>query len=179
MDIYEKIELLGGMQLLPSPNARRPTLSELTEFATSAGVALPNTYKNFVLRFGCCGFKKWIVFPLIGAKGHSVPVERHLTLFAGGGESDLGLVWFWRTYRDRMPRTMVPIAEAGGGDLVCIGVSEQNGGQTYFWDHHNEWDEEGYLDGGKPVPDNLEYQNVTLVANSFEEFILSMRATEP
>jgi hypothetical protein len=71
-----------------------------------------------------------------------------------------------------MPHTIIPIASDGGGDQICLGVSGSERGQVYYWDHHNEWDEEDYEeDWGEPMPPEEKFSNLTLVAGSFEEFL--------
>ncbi|WP_416150187.1 SMI1/KNR4 family protein [Salipaludibacillus sp. HK11] len=53
----------------------------------------------------------------------------------------------------------MPIADADGGDLICIGLKDKYRGKIYYWYHENETTDE----------DGKEYYY--LIANSFEEFI--------
>jgi hypothetical protein len=74
----------------------------------------------------------------------------------------------YETFLDRIPKELIPIACDPGGNQICLGVREgKYYGKIYFWNHENEaaiWD----------LPDDVEtpwWDNVYLVANSFEEFI--------
>jgi hypothetical protein len=82
------------------------------------------------------------------------------------------------TYRPRMPEHFLPIADSGGGDQIAIMVGGDKSGSVFFWDHHAEWDEEDYLEDGLPEPPDLKWQNVTLIAPSFEDLLkrLSIRS---
>ena len=69
---------------------------------------------------------------------------------------------------DRVPENFLPIAREALGNLILLSVKNADRGKIYFWDHEMEAD-----DG--EVPD---YSNLTLIANSFEEFIASLRDEE-
>jgi hypothetical protein len=77
-----------------------------------------------------------------------------------------------------MPDTMIPIADDGGGNQICLGIKGKERGKVYYWDHHNEWDEQDYLeDYGEPMPPEVKFQNVYLIAKSFEDFIQRLEKT--
>jgi hypothetical protein len=56
---------------------------------------------------------------------------------------------------------------------VCLGIAGAESGNIYYWDHQDErQDEEGYLaDFGEPKPSDALFQNVHLIAHSFEDFL--------
>ena len=73
---------------------------------------------------------------------------------------------------------MIPIADDGGGHQICVGIKGKECGKVYYWDHHNEWDEQDYLeDYGEPMPSDVKFQNVYLIAESFEDFIRRLQKT--
>ena len=61
------------------------------------------------------------------------------------------------------------IAEAPGGNQICIAVTGEDKGKLFFWDHENERD----LDKNPN-----DFGNVYLIANSFEEFVESLFAED-
>jgi hypothetical protein len=68
----------------------------------------------------------------------------------------------------RFPDNFLPIAREICGNLILLSVKNADRGKIYFWDHEMEADE-------GEIPD---YSNLTLIANSFEEFIASLRDEE-
>ncbi|NWJ46824.1 MAG: SMI1/KNR4 family protein [Chloroflexi bacterium] len=69
-----------------------------------------------------------------------------------------------RTYEDRVPSNFLTIAADPGGNLICISFKGVDAGKVYYWDHEGELD--------KSSVDS--YENVYLIANTFEEFINSL-----
>lgn len=45
----------------------------------------------------------------------------------------------------RMPDGLVPIADAEGGNLVCVSVRSSDFGTVWFWDHESELVEESVV----------------------------------
>ena len=64
----------------------------------------------------------------------------------------------------RMPEELVPIAHDPGGNQICIAVAGPKTGAVYFWDHEEEADDD----------ETPGYDNVYLIANSFNEFLNSL-----
>lgn len=67
-------------------------------------------------------------------------------------------------YKDRYPKDMFPIASAGGGDMILIGICEHNEGKLFYWDHDFESDESG-VDY---------YDNIELIADDLDMFLKSL-----
>ncbi|MCY7948835.1 SMI1/KNR4 family protein [Bacillus atrophaeus] len=59
------------------------------------------------------------------------------------------------TYSDRFPRNIIPIASSAGGNEICIDIENE---KILFWDHELSHPDKDFF----------------LIANSFEEFILSL-----
>lgn len=57
-------------------------------------------------------------------------------------------------YKDILPNNLFPIADVAGGDLICLGKSEDKKNKVYLWKHDK----------------NVE--NILLLANSFYDFIM-------
>ncbi|WP_052339366.1 SMI1/KNR4 family protein [Gorillibacterium massiliense] len=43
-----------------------------------------------------------------------------------------------KQYYDRIPSSLIPIADDGKGNLICIGVKDGRNEKIYFWYHENE-----------------------------------------
>ena len=77
-----------------------------------------------------------------------------------------------------MPEGFLPIGDDGGGDQIFMLVAGEKAGRVYYWDHNSEWDEEDYTEDGLPVPPDLKWQNVTMIAESFEDFLMRLSLWE-
>jgi hypothetical protein len=66
-------------------------------------------------------------------------------------------------YASRIPKTMIPIASAGGGDLVLIPLGDSNNCKIYYWSHDFESDEDG----------SNYYENIELIADSLNDLLTS------
>lgn len=63
----------------------------------------------------------------------------------------------------RYPTNLLPIGDDVCGNRILLSVQGSDRGKVYFWDHESEVDE-----GEKP-----NYSNVTLISDSFTDFIQS------
>ena len=55
-----------------------------------------------------------------------------------------------RTYHDRVPRWLLPVARDEYGNLYAISLRDSDSGSVWFWDHEREADE-----GEPPTEDNI------------------------
>ena len=132
------------------------------------GATLPADYASFLVEYGGSGFDGeagHVVFPILedcpaGEKGR-------LNVFFGIIPGDgYDIIDNYLAYKGRMPFNLLPIANTEG-DAICLAIYGEDEGKVYFWDH----EEEDVVDEGiEPSRDNL-----YLVANSFEEFIYSLK----
>ena len=67
---------------------------------------------------------------------------------------------------ERVPENTLPIANDSFGNLLLLSVKGKDRGKIYFWDHEMEADPD---QGEAPS-----YDNMTLIADSFTEFIDSL-----
>jgi len=67
-------------------------------------------------------------------------------------------------YKGRMPNNCIPIAEAEGGNLVCISLFNKTYGKIYFWDHETMDVEDG---------EKCEYsiESMPLIAGNFDDLL--------
>jgi hypothetical protein len=88
--------------------------------------------------------------------------------FCGVGRKEKAsdLVWLTRSYRDRLPPNVVPVAHAEGGNLICLDTSRGSElGSVYFWDH------------GEESADSLT-AGLHRIAADWVSFLAGIRATE-
>lgn len=80
------------------------------------------------------------------------------------------------TYREVLPKTIIPIGDDAGGNQFCLGLDGKDFGKVYFHNHGLGWhaDAEAYRERGDEVPESIRYQTVYEIASSFEQFILKM-----
>ena len=85
-------------------------------------------------------------------------------------------MWQLESFRERIPQELIPIAECSGNKL-CLAVRGDAINRVYYCDAATEpEDEEDYLkDYGHEMPREVKWQNIFLVADSFEEFLMSLR----
>jgi hypothetical protein len=167
-----QIAKLGGIRRFDSEEGSKN--EALEEFELLIGTKLPDAYRHFLLAYGMCRFYNSMIFGSI-SKIRNVnrgPFAHFYGLPGSTREEWETIVGKYNTYRGRMPDTIIPIAAAGNGDQICIGIDEREVGKIFYWDHENEWDEEDYLeDYGEPMPDEEKFRNVYLVAETFEDFV--------
>lgn len=124
-------------------------------------INLPKTYRDFLLKYngGKCGPNHFIFKESLG--GSSV------RYFFGLVENNsMNLMEEIKTYHKRIPGNMFPMGNDHCSNLVLLSVKGPDRGKIYFWDHEQEAD----TDRGE-APN---YSNLTLIADSFEEFIASL-----
>lgn len=124
------------------------------------GVDLPLEYKEFLLEYGGCFIKENFMYQPIEVTSVT-PEDGFDSIggFYGITNNSYNIELIIQTYKGILGSSVMPIADADGGDLICIGLKDKYRGKIYYWYHENETTDEG----GK------EYYY--LIANSFEEFI--------
>lgn len=146
------------------------TVDKLREAEQELGFSLPDNYKEFLFK---------------NNGGH--PIKDSCTLLESYTNNELnfesGIAWFFAIYdgeynnlvRDylfmkdwRIQPELLTIARDGLGNRFCLCIKGPNQGKVYFWFHENE----------NPEENNPWYQNISLVAHSFENFINSLHRFE-
>jgi len=167
-EIENKFPQLGGIVPYEAMSQE-----ELLAIKRDLGISLPDDYRAFLQEYGAAEFGELVQFrPIEGEAGP-------LSHFYGSMTGNQSLAKHIKTYTGRMPETMIPIADDGGGNQICLGIKGKEQGKVYYWDHHHEWDEEDYLEEhGKPMPPEVKFQNVHLIAESFEDFIQRLEKSQ-
>ncbi len=179
--IEENVQRLGGFNLKHAGPPVPMTEQEVAGLERSLGVRLPENYRRFLLTYEMETFNGYIDFETLAPPRPWLSQETgwHFVRFFGdASKRHYSIASNIDSHRDRMLETLIPIGTDGFGNHICLGIAGPERGKIYFWDHEDEWDEDEYILQGKPVPPDLKFQNVHLIANSFEEFLDQMYVVE-
>jgi hypothetical protein len=153
---------------IENPNRHGPTsLDEIHQFEARRGLVLPAEYKQFLLKSNG-GMPTHDCFVIPGFHGHGSSLNSFYGIHDDAPHHQLDRAL--KTYQDRVPDDLIPIAYDAGGNVICIGWTGERLGKIYFWDHEDEIDEEGCF--------RQDYRNVFLVANSLQEFLDNLMTYE-
>jgi cell wall assembly regulator SMI1 len=137
------------------------TIAEIIEVESEIGLVLPEDYRNFLMLHNG-GNPDPSLFPLTGDPLNPYGILRRLYCICPG--DPLNLIDNYFLTKDRLPNGILPIGEDSFGNLICIGLLQNNFGKIFFWDHEEEI--------------NQINKNIYFVANSFTE-LLNMLVREP
>ena len=145
----------------PTPNLINENIVKVLE--TYFAFKLPKDYRKFLLETnGGNPTKRYFL-----KKGTNELGE--IRYFLGIiPEYSKGLLEKKAMFDGRIPSNTLTIGSNSGGNLILLSVKGPDYGKVYYWDHN--WEAE---DGQTP-----DYSNLTLIADSFEEFINSLKSEE-
>ncbi|MCL1994171.1 MAG: SMI1/KNR4 family protein [Spirochaetes bacterium] len=168
-ELKQVIRTFGGFfEYLPSSKKGVKKIEKI--FQTE----LPEDYKTFLLEYGYALPNEKVV-KMPPAKNSSLSVLKVLYCFYGAGLkpdldfapmvgfdcSDVDSLCIMEEYRDNLPENFLPI----GGDYsnITIGIilSRENFGHICLWDFFE-------------TPDNAEYEELPLLAESFYDFLTKL-----
>jgi SMI1 / KNR4 family (SUKH-1) len=137
------------------------TREQVSQVQRELGYDLPEPYAAFLqTRNG--GSPELNVSGLAEAQRWGVGVRE----FFGIDQSpDLDLLEQRRFHEDRVPEDLLPVADAEGGNLICLALTGEHRGAVFFWDH--EWESEEDESPG--------YENVHRIAPDFDALIASLQ----
>ena len=127
-------------------------------------VNLPEDYKVFLkTNNGGCPDPQF--FPIEGFENN--PLGQVQVFFRIDGPiKSSRLDWNYQVMAGRIPENLFPIACEDGGSLICLSLAGPDRGAVYYWDYYGEH---------KPPS----YDNVYLIAGSFEGFLDSLHSYDP
>ena len=137
------------------------TVAALSGFESSRNLKLPISYKQFLLTING-GIPDDIVYPIYGMINNKYG---GIQVFFGMGTLPPmpSIETIYDTYAGAIPKDIIPMADNGGGDYVCIDL--RNGYErVVFWDKRPFWGT------GKWRETDLYH-----VADSFAGFLTSLR----
>lgn len=172
------IRAIGGGDIMPMAEAQIATLED------ELGVRFPMAYRTFLATYGASTFNgvspdnPYIIFRTLKPLPHHITkTDKALFNAFYGAERDANDGYSLRVrtrfFAGRMPDSIIPIGDDGGAGQICLGIKGDEAGKVYYWDQQNEpLDEEDYLeDYGESRPPEAMFQNVHLIAESFEDFL--------
>lgn len=136
------------------------TEQEISEVEALLDARLPSEYRVFLETFGESDFDGWVSFS-------TDEVSVSVGLFFG---RDLPEVV--KDSSDWLPSKMIPIAEDGGGNFICLSLAPADFGEVYFRYHGEPLQP---TKGGAEIAKRLA---LAYLASSFEAFILGLRLDE-
>ena len=141
--------------------------NELSKFETEIGYNLPDSYRQFLLESNggspipeffdvpSWKFKSSLIQRLKGLDSNYIGVDlREIRQIKG----------------DLFPSGFMAIGSDPGGNLILIGLDGDTEGMIYFWDHEQQPQDQ--------LPKLEEYVNVHHIADSFEQFIQSLKTAK-
>jgi hypothetical protein len=149
-------------------------VGHLTEAALSTvehefGIRFPSDYRSFLLKFNGgrpspAAFDiAWQSGQLAGEDWKSSEVSRFLAIYDGDKANFIELNRV--DFKGRLPADTVAIAQDPGGNIILLAVKGPLANRVLFWVKDHEVEE-----GHKPG-----YENVGIVADSFDEFLNKLR----
>lgn len=131
------------------------SIDEITSFEKRYGIILPKEYEEFLLDYGSGYIRDDYYYvalentPLTPEDGYN-----SVDYFYGSDIEDNIDVFL-----EELNGQLLPIADAGGGDFICIGVKGERKWKIYYWLHEGE--------------SSMTEENIYLIANNFQMFIQS------
>jgi len=133
---------------------------EIIIFEQELEISLPKEYKKFLLQNNGGQPVHNVTFNL---SKNGVKWEFPINIFFGISEEDTSyeLSMTYAFFSERIPHQLLPIADDGIGNKICIGIEEEYYNKIFLWkfDKESQEDEE-------PTFDNVEE-----LAESFNEFL--------
>ncbi len=142
-----------------------PVLTDdgLKAFEQKHSVQLPKNYRDFLLSSnGAFPSPNCVTFE----EDERITASDVFCFFAIGDERPgLSLDWHYDTFKDRIPKSTVPIGRDSSGNLWLLSLRSDDAGSIFFWDH-----------GSYDTFDETDLSNWPKVAPSFHEFQESLIA---
>lgn len=139
---------------------------QLEEIESQMSVTIPEGYRNVLSRFGGS---------MLGTVVNSTVSSGQ---FFFGYFFDYPELREVRTHLDDfLPQGVIPIGTDGGDITFCLNAGATNHGIVYICDNNIGWPPEAdaYLEEGTEVPNDIRYEMVEQISESFEEFIGNMQ----
>ena len=171
--VLDRMAELGGL----SP-ARGTTFAPLREDHFQAiqarfGSSIPDDYRSFISIYGGGAFSQSVRY----VRDQSLAINPGY--FYGDGPDETSVFhiqWAIQVYNGRVPSNLMPIVDCRAAGLICLCMADPDKGRVYFWDRHDEWasELEECIRQGVPAPPDLQYRNLTALADTFSGFILGL-----
>ena len=106
----------------------------LARIEAQIGADLPLEYRKFLTHYGASRFGYYVDYrPLNPLPPHVSRGNGHFAFFFGAAsdqyDQTFSLAWNLSIFAERMPATMLPIGDDGGGNLICFGYAGDDAGR--------------------------------------------------
>ena len=134
---------------------------DLKKLEQTLGRPFPAEYRRFLAALDSGGGPARARFRFPGStKGSRLDFFFPVT----GGDRFLRLGHYLRTYQQRIPPPLIPVARDVFGNMICLGLSGEHEGRIYFRDHEREAEPE----------EQPYWGNVELLAPNLGEFLAAL-----
>lgn len=137
---------------------------DITSFEKENNLLLPSEYKDFLLKNNG-GIPE--IHSIITSPEKGYVLNFFFGMFPHNMIIDSSIIWNMEIYSNRYPSEfMLPIASAGGGDLILLGLKGIYQSKIYYWAHEFENEEAG----------NKYFDNISLIFNNLRDLLNSLAA---
>jgi SMI1-KNR4 cell-wall len=150
--IIEKIDSLGKKEKILLDQNKNLNLHN-QNFVDAQKLKLPKSYIELSKKYGSFSFEKWIIIKAID----TIPISENGYVSVDCFYAVEDAIKLFNKYEQQLPSNMIPFSDGEPGDLICISLEKENYGKIYYWHHESP-----------------NYQNMYLLANDLEEFILKL-----
>lgn len=110
--------------------------TRLNAIEDEVGVKFPESYRRFLLSFN--GGRPVPAYFTVIEGGEIVWMRIHFFFGIDDSVEACDLLWNYRSFKDRLPRKVISIANDETGNLFCLDLRPEGNGRVLFWDHELE-----------------------------------------
>lgn len=135
---------------------------DINSFEKINNLLLPSEYRSFLLKNNG-GIPE--VHSILTSPDKGYVLNFFFGIFPSNMITDNSISWHMEIYLNRYPfEFMLPIASAGGGDLILLGIKGIYKSKIYYWNHEFENEESG----------NQYFDNISLIFNNLNELLSNL-----
>jgi SMI1 / KNR4 family (SUKH-1) len=171
MNRQDEILLSLGWYPLRVATRREPTEADLSQLEDRLGARLPDSFRYFLCRYGEGALALHGCFPILEpcSWGQWGIIDQFLGFSKKPNEGLLSTNF--DIFAGRIPEGMLTFAYDPGGNLLLLNIKGiKPAGTVWFWDHECR---------PRNIKGELTENNLYLVADSFTQFIESLRTGMP
>jgi cell wall assembly regulator SMI1 len=160
----------------PAMSERGPQLTEaaITKFEARLGALLPDDYREFLLEVnGGRTARSRRVFTIRTGKARTDETVLNSLNSLDDTDDRSDLATRWKRACAWLPREVIPVGYDGFGGTVVVVIAGPRRGQVWFLDGYDPDPE-----GANPRVAWFDRRDVSKVADSFREFMVSLRPLE-
>lgn len=143
---------LGGVVPAVSDTWDPLSASDVREIERLANGTLPSLYSQLLTTFGAVTFNEYVFFsPDVRFPASYSPLNRGIVRTFLGKQNDqypqatgISVIHTLRLLKPEIGDKSVPIADTGGGGLLCLQLDEPDYGEIRLWNHDCPEGSDGY-----------------------------------